>query len=93
MDNKYTIYGNRPEYDNQEHPSLPGERMSTNGHYTGEHLGSPTQDKLGESTTNVNAHWVEQKIVRYGTMTPDAIEGSNPEILEMYTPEMQTGEE
>lgn len=57
---------------------ITGERLSTNGHYTGEHLGSVTQDAKAEMT----AHFVEENIVRLGTMTQDAIEGSNPEVAE-----------
>ena len=59
---------------------LTGERLSTNGHYTGEQISTPTQDALGAETTNINAHYVEGEIVRYGTMTQDAIEGSTPEV-------------
>ena len=57
---------------------LTGERLSTNGHYTGEHLGSVTQDAKAAMT----AHMVEGAIVRYGTMTQDAIEGSTPAVAE-----------
>lgn len=57
---------------------IPGERLSTNGHYTGEHLGSVTQDALVEMT----AHMVETEIVRLGTITQDAIEGSTPEVAD-----------
>ena len=59
---------------------IAGERLSTNGHYTGEHLGTPTQDALGASTTNTNAHYVADVTVRLGTITQDAIEGSTPEV-------------
>lgn len=59
---------------------LTGERLSTNGHYTGEHLGTPTQDRLGADTTNNNPHYVEEVTIRYGTITPDAIEGSTPKV-------------
>lgn len=59
---------------------IAGERLSTNGHYTGEHKGAPTQDNLGVDTTNKNAHYVEDNIIRLGTMTQDAIEGSTPEV-------------
>lgn len=59
---------------------LTGERLSTNGHYTGEHLGTPTQDALGADTTNTNARYVDGVTVRYGTITQDAIEGSTPEV-------------
>lgn len=70
---------NEVKYNNQiwDEP-IKGERLSTNGHYTGEHIGTPTQDSLGGSTTNVNAHYVEENIVRLGTITQDAIEGSTP---------------
>ena len=61
---------------------LAGERLSTNGHYTGEHLGTPTQDALGAETTNVDARYVDGVTVRYGTITQDAIEGSTPEVVE-----------
>ena len=57
---------------------IAGERLSTNGHYTGEHLGSVMQDAKATMT----AHMVEESIVRYGTMTQDAIEGSTPEVAE-----------
>ncbi len=72
---------NTYKYKNQTHPVTEG-RMSTNGHYTGEHLGTPTQDALGASTTNVNARYVDDVTVRYGTITQDAIEGSTPEVAE-----------
>ena len=61
---------------------LTGERLSTNGHYTGEHLGTPTQDALGADTTNVDARYVDGVTVRYGTITQDAIEGSTPDVAE-----------
>lgn len=57
---------------------IPGERLSTNGHYTGEHMGTVTQDAKAEMTP----HYVEGVTVRYGTMTQDAIEGSTPEVAE-----------
>lgn len=74
---------NEVKYQNQTWGEpISGERLSTNGHYTGEHKGTPTQDKLGVDTTNKNAHYVEENIVRLGTMTQDAIEGSTPEAAE-----------
>lgn len=74
--------GNEVEYQNQvwKEP-IAGERLSTNGHYTGEHKGTPTQDALGASTTNSDAHYVEGVTIRYGTMTQDAIAGSVPEVV------------
>lgn len=57
---------------------IPGERLSTNGHYTGEHKGTPMQDA---KTEGVDApHSVEEGIVRLGTMMQDAIEGSTPKV-------------
>lgn len=57
---------------------ISGERLSTNGHYTGEHIGSVTQDAKASMTT----HMVEESIVRLGTMTQDAAEGSTPKVAE-----------
>lgn len=74
---------NEMKYENQVWPEgspIAGERLSTNSHYTGEHKGSPTQDSLGASTTNTNAHWVEDNVVRYGTVLQDAVEGSTPTV-------------
>ena len=54
---------------------IAGERLSTNGHYTGEHLGSVIQD-----VQNSNYEYlVEGATIRNGTITQDAIEGSTPE--------------
>lgn len=77
------MMANEVKYQNQVWGEpIAGERLSTNGHYTGEHKGKPTQDKLGASTTNGNAHYVEENIVRLGTMTQDVIEGSTPSVVE-----------
>ena len=57
---------------------ITGEVLSVNGHYVGEHMGSVTQDAKAEMV----AHMVEADIVRYGTMTQDAIEGSTPKVAE-----------
>lgn len=70
---------NEVKYQNQVWGEpIAGERLSTNGHYTGEHLGSVTQDAKATMT----AHMVEEGIVRLGTMMQDAIEGSTPEVVE-----------
>lgn len=61
---------------------IAGERLSTNGHYTGEFKGVPMQDTLGADTTNSNPQYVDDVTVRYGTMMHDAIEGSMPEVAE-----------
>ena len=70
---------NEVKYQNQSWGEpITGERLSTNGHYTGEHKGTPTQDALGEGTTNANPHYVEDVTVRYGTITQDKAAGSTP---------------
>lgn len=70
---------NEVKYQNQVWGEpLTGERLSTNGHYTGEHLGSVTQDAKAEMT----AHMVEDATIRYGTITQDAIAGSTPKVAE-----------
>lgn len=69
---------NEVKYQNQVWGApIAGERLSTNGHYTGEHLGAVTQDAKCAMT----AHMVEENIVRLGTMTQDAIEGSTPKAV------------
>ena len=69
---------NEVKYQNQVWGEpIAGERLSTNGHYTGEHLGTVTQDALAE----MKPHQIEDDIIRYGTMTQDAIEGSTPEVV------------
>ena len=51
-----------------------GERVATNGYYTGHKKGTPTQAK----DETIGAYDVEESIVRFGTMMGDAIEGSMP---------------
>ena len=51
-----------------------GERVGTNGYYTGHKKGTPTQAK-NENTTKYE---VEEGIVRYGTMMGDATTGAMP---------------
>lgn len=73
---------NEVKYQNQvwaENTPIDGERLSTNGHYTGEHKGTVMQDA---SVTGVQQpHKVEEAIVRYGTMMGDAVAGSVPEVV------------
>ena len=57
---------------------IAGERLSTNGYYTGEHKGTPMQDALVEGLQG--AHCAENLTVHLGTVTQDAIEGSTPEV-------------
>ena len=70
---------NEVKYQNQvwEEP-IAGERLSTNSHYTGEHIGTVMQDALDGGTTQ--PHSVEDTTVRYGTVMQDAVEGSTPEL-------------
>lgn len=60
---------------------IAGERLSTNGSYTGQHKGSVTQDHLGQSAEN-QPYWVEDNIVRFGTIMGDAIDTNFPTIVE-----------
>ena len=63
-----------------EGTSIAGERLATNGHYTGEVKGTPMQDAISEVA---NApHYVEGAIVRYGTMLGDAKDGKFPAVAE-----------
>lgn len=51
-----------------------GERVTTNGYYTGHKKGTPTQAK----NEVMGAYDVEEGTIRYGTMMGDAIQGSMP---------------
>ena len=57
---------------------IAGERLSTNGYYTGEHKGTALQDALVEGKTPT--HSVEALTVHLGTITQDALAGSMPEV-------------
>lgn len=70
---------NEVKYQNQVWGEpITGEVLSVNGHYVGEQLGSVTQD----AKAAMKAHSVEEGIVRYGTITQDAVEGSTPKVAE-----------
>lgn len=59
---------------------IAGERLATNGYYTGEHKGTPMQDA---KHSGVNApHYVEGEIVRLGTMMQDKADTNFPEVVE-----------
>lgn len=62
-----------------EDTPIAGERLATNGHYTGEHKGAPMQDAKGDVTSNA-AHYRETGIVRLGTMMGDALDAEYPTI-------------
>lgn len=51
-----------------------GERVATNGYYTGHKKGTPTQSK----DETIGAYEVEEGTVRYGTMMGDAVQGAMP---------------
>jgi hypothetical protein len=59
---------------------IAGERLATNGYYTGEHKGSVMQD--GKYADANSPHCVENAIVRLGTMTQDAIDENFPTVAE-----------
>lgn len=73
---------NEVKYNNvdwAEGTPIAGERMATNGHYTGEHKGTPTQDVKGNVTTNA-PHYRETQIVRLGTMMQDVADENYPKV-------------
>lgn len=57
---------------------IAGERLATNGHYTGEHIGTPMQDAASGATNA--AHYVETAAVHYGTIMPDAKDANFPTV-------------
>lgn len=76
---------NEIRYQNQVFPEghpVEGERLSTNGFYTGEHKGVPLQDYADpeENGQNADPHYVENNTIRIGTLMQDATEGSMPEV-------------
>lgn len=75
---------NEVKYSNVNWPEgtpIEGERLATNGHYTGEHKGTPMQDAKNASEANA-AHYVEGEIVRYGTMMQDEADENFPTVAE-----------
>lgn len=72
------------KYTNVDWPEgtpIAGERLATNGHYTGEFKGTPMQDAKNEEAANA-PHYVEGVVVRYGTMLGDAIDTNLPTVVE-----------
>lgn len=67
------------KYKNVDFPAnspIKGERMATNGCYTGQHKGTPMQDaKVGGVQA---AKQVEANIVRHGTLMGDAADTNFP---------------
>ena len=71
---------NEVKYKNQVWGApITGQRLSTNGNYTGQKNGTPLQDAKDTVGQNTNAYYVEDKTIRYGTITQDATNGSTPE--------------
>jgi hypothetical protein len=58
---------------------IAGERMATNGHYTGEFKGTPMQDAKNVTTAN-QPHYVEGVVVRYGTLMQDSADTNFPKV-------------
>ena len=59
----------------EEYP-IAGERLATNGRYTGEHLGTPMQDAIDDKANK--PHFVEEHTVRYGTIAGDVADKNFP---------------
>lgn len=57
---------------------IAGERLATNGYYTGEHKGAPIQD--AKQTATNDAHYVQAVTVRLGTMCQDAADENFPTV-------------
>lgn len=56
---------------------IAGERMATNGHYTGDFKGTVTQDALAGEAANA-PHYVEGVTVMVGTILGDAADEQFP---------------
>lgn len=55
---------------------INGEQLSSNGYYTGEHIGKPMQG-AGETEYNGDKYYTEHTTYRYGTITQDADTNAN----------------
>ncbi len=69
------------KYTNTSWPAgttISGERLATNGHYTGMHKGTPTQDAL--TGADNAAYVVERNVNHFGTITPDAEDTNFPTV-------------
>jgi hypothetical protein len=68
------------KYQDQNWPTgspIAGERLSANGFYTGNKLGTPTQGE-GELENNADSYLVEHSIIRQGTILGDAADSNFP---------------
>ena len=59
---------------------IAGERLATNGHYTGEHKGTPLRDAKPASVDENNPYFVESTTIRYGTLLQDAGDTNFPTV-------------
>lgn len=83
---------NEMKYGNVNCPEgspIEGERLATNGEYTGQHRGTPMQDAL--SGADNEPYLRARETVRYGTLTPDAGDDNFPDFL-VAVPYAATGE-
>lgn len=56
--------------------SVANEVLSVNGHYTGEHLGTPMQDAK-DAVVSADPHYVAHHTDHYGTITQDVDSNAN----------------
>lgn len=73
---------NEMKYGNVDWPDsslIEGERMVTNGEYTGQHKGKVLQD--ASSGADNEPYLRARGTVRYGTLTPDAGDNNFPDYL------------
>lgn len=73
---------NEMKYGNVDWPDsspIEGERMATNGEYTGQHKGKALRD--ASSGADNEPYLRARETVRYGTLTPDAGDDNFPDYL------------
>lgn len=59
-----------------EPESVKDEVLTINGHYTGEHLGTPIQD-AADATVSADPYYVAHRTDHYGTISQDADSNAN----------------
>lgn len=72
---------NQKNYGNVNWPAgsqVAGERLATNGEYTGQHKGAPLQDAL--SGADNAPYYTARATKRVGTLTPDAADTNFPQV-------------
>lgn len=79
------------QYDDQTWPEgapVAGEKLSANGRYCGQKLGTPTQDAEDPDGANADAYFVEHVAERFGTISQDkqmVDDGTFPQVKEAET--------